>query len=946
MGPLARFARTRVSRRLFVLFLLSAFVPLAALALLSLSEVRSLALKQADQRLSVTAKNYGMALFDRLTLATDVELASASKPANMTANDALAKRTFAWIAVLDGEKARAVMGTPDVPTVMLDARARVLLGRPQVIMSRDETPRIVLLALLDPKGGRIVAGELLPNALWGPADELPTETDFCVVEDESERLLYCTSTMGPGALAAAKAAASTSFGAATWKKDGTTYRTRAWSQFMRAGFGTPDWVVIASQPQEYQLAHAAEFTKLFAPVAILALLLAMWFTLRQSRNIVEPVAKLAERARGVAKSDFTTRLDLQRDDEFGELATAFDQMSHRLGRQFASLSALSQIDRLILSTPDTAQIVRTVLHGMGEIVSADQVTATLFDNDNPAHARTYFRPGEAKDSMSMLRHEVTAAERAALQADMVARTVALSPADSLPFNLRPLAEERFKEAYVQPIVWRGAVCGVLTLAYRGVAAPTEEERRHAAELADRIAVAVSSAWREEQLYVQAHFDPLTSMPNRLLFKDRLDREIARSVREGLVFAVLFVDLDHFKHVNDSFGHGVGDEILRETARRISHCIRDTDSAARLGGDEFIVLVTRLARPQEALQVAESLVTSLSEEFVVGEHRCFLSASIGISSYPGDGLLAESLMKNADTAMYRAKSAGRSQAVFYEERMNTEAVARLTLDRDLRAAIERGELVLHYQPQVEVRTGVVRGAEALVRWKHPVHGMIPPLRFVALAEESGFIEPLGRWIVQQACRQMREWRDQGLPIERVAVNVSPRQFRRRNLSAFISECVAAAGLPPECLEIEITEGLFLDRGEEVAGVLRELADAGHRIALDDFGTGFSSMSYLTRYPVHTIKIDRVFIDGMGRGGESFAIVEAIVAMSHALGKSVIAEGVETPEQLELLRRLKCDEIQGFLVSAALPAPDFMRLLESRQVAAVLRATGTGGNIGTP
>jgi diguanylate cyclase (GGDEF)-like protein len=923
-GPLARFAQGRVSRRLFFLFLLSALVPLAALALLSLVQVRSLALKQADQRLSVIAKSYGMSLFERLTLAADVELAAAAKPAGTSGNDALVKRTFSWIAIVQDDKVRAVVGTPEMPTVMLDARARVMLGRPEVIVTRDEVPRIVLLALLDPKDARIVAGELKPDGLWGPSDELPTETDFCVVEDESDRLLYCSSPMGPGALEAAKSASHMSFGSATWTRDRTTYRSRAWSQFMRAGFGTPDWVVIASQPQEYQLAHAAEFTQLFAPVAALALLIATWFTLRQSRNIVLPVAKLAERARGIAKSDFTTRLDLKRDDEFGELATAFDQMSHRLGRQFASLNALSQVDRLILATQDTAQVIRTVLHGLGDIVSADLVTATLLDNDSPDHARTYFRPREAKDSMSMLRHDVTADARAALQADATSRKVALAAVEGLPFYLEPAGREGYVGAYVQPIIWRGAVCGVLTLAYRSPAEPSEEERRHVAELADRIAVAVSSAWREEQLYVQAHFDPLTGMPNRLLFMDRLDREIARSQRERLHFAVLLIDLDHFKNVNDSFGHGTGDEVLRESARRITRCVRDADTVARLGGDEFVLLLTRLGQPEEALQIAESIVKTLSDEFIVGEHRSFLSASVGISSFPADGQGAEILLKNADTAMYRAKASGRAQAMFFEERMNSEAVARQMLDRDLRAAIDRGELELHYQPQLEIRTGAIRGAEALVRWNHPIHGYIPPMRFIALAEESGFIEPLGRWILQRACEQLQQWRSQGIGIDRLAVNVSPRQFRRRTLSAFIAECIARTGLKASNLELEITEGLLIDRGEEVEGLLAELEKAGHQISLDDFGTGFSSLSYLQRFPVHTIKIDRVFVVGLERG-ETLPIVEAIIAMSHALGKTVIAEGVETAAQLEALRRLQCDEVQGYLISRALPAEEFVRFL---------------------
>jgi EAL domain-containing protein (putative c-di-GMP-specific phosphodiesterase class I) len=261
-------------------------------------------------------------------------------------------------------------------------------------------------------------------------------------------------------------------------------------------------------------------------------------------------------------------------------------------------------------------------------------------------------------------------------------------------------------------------------------------------------------------------------------------------------------------------------------------------------------------------------------------------------------------------------------------MNVEAVARLTLDRDLRMAIERGELVLHYQPQVDLATGAIHGAEALVRWNHPVHGLIPPARFIPLAEESGFIEHVGQWTLKEACRQLREWRLAGLSIDRVAVNVSPRQFRKRATLDFIAQCIEDTQLPSSCLELEITEGLLMDHGEAVEGALRELAQAGHEIALDDFGTGFSSMQYLKRFPVHTIKIDRVFIDGLERSLDSEAIVAAIIAMSHALGKIVTAEGVETAEQLAVLRRLDCDQIQGFLISPALPAEQFAALLRAR------------------
>jgi len=927
-GPFGRFVGARVSRRLFALFVLSAFLPLAAIAYLSLTQVHSLLLQQGEQRLSSLAKTYGMTLFERLLLASEVAAAAADNPRATLNPNSIAARTFSALAEFGPDKTVKLLGALPLFELSAAERSRLESGRPVVIVSgAGDSARVLVASRVTQRPGNFVVGELSPGPLWGPADEMPAATGFCVMEDGSKRILFCSESVPPAVLEPLRIDGRAGFASTRWQRDGETYRARAWSQFMRAGFGADDWIVLASQPERYQLARAVEFRNVYLPVVALTLLLVTWLTVRQTRSITSPVALLAARARAIANNDFESRMKLEREDEFGQLGDAMDQMSQRLGRQFASLSALSEIDRLILATQDTAQVVRTVMHRLGDAIPADVVSVTLFDHDNPANARTYFRPPDARESMTMERHAVAAEESAALQADARGKWIALGDGQVLPSYLAHCAPYGVVATYVQPIVWRGEVCGALSLAYRTAAAMSDDERQQARELSDRVAVAVSSAWRDEQLYQQSYFDALTGLPNRLLFKDRLEREVVRSQREGLGFAILFIDLDHFKNVNDSLGHSEGDKVLRESARRIERCVRESDTVSRLGGDEFTVILTR-SHPQEAWLLAEAVVATLSQEFNLGEQQCFLSASVGIASYPADGASAEELLKSADTAMYRAKTAGRAQSVFFEEKMNREAVARVTLDRDLRAAIERDELVMHYQPQLEVRSGAIRGAEALLRWNHPKHGLVSPLRFIPLAEESGFIEQIGRWTVERACAQMKDWRARGLAVERISVNVSPRQFRKRGLVEFFRQAMHDAGLPAACIEIEITEGLLLERGEAVEGVLRDLALAGHRIALDDFGTGFSSMSYLQRFPVHTIKIDRVFTEGLERAADTRAIVAAIIAMSHALGKTVIAEGVETPGQMALLRQLQCDEIQGFLIAPALPSAEFERLLTAR------------------
>jgi diguanylate cyclase (GGDEF)-like protein len=528
----------------------------------------------------------------------------------------------------------------------------------------------------------------------------------------------------------------------------------------------------------------------------------------------------------------------------------------------------------------------------------------------------------------MTRQQLSVRDRRALQASP---EFAWTPLADRAY-LAPLRDLGMGMAYVQSIVWRNAVCGVLALGYRNPPAINDEDRKQISDFADRVAVAISSAWRDEQLYQQAHFDALTGLPNRLLLKDRVNLEIARCQRADSAFALLFIDLDHFKNVNDTLGHSFGDRVLRETAGRISGCVRASDTVSRLGGDEFVVILSQPQHVRDAAKVGEHIVRELSEPFVIDDQNCFLSASIGIASFPRDGTSAETLIRNADSAMYRAKAEGRAQVVHFEEEQNAKNVERVSIDRELRRAIERGELELQYQPQIHLATDEIEGAEALLRWKHPAFGMVPPAQFIPIAEEFGYVEHIGEWLLRETCAQLKVWRGQGLPLKRVAVNVSARQFRTDRFVKAVRECTRAASIPPGLLEVEITEGMLVDQRSSAERVLQELAAMGVEVSLDDFGTGFSSMAYLKRFPVHKIKIDRAFIEGLGRDKDSQAIVASIIAMSHALGKVVVAEGVETAAQAAILRKLRCDQAQGFLLSYPLSADQLADFVRARRKAA--------------
>jgi diguanylate cyclase (GGDEF)-like protein len=424
--------------------------------------------------------------------------------------------------------------------------------------------------------------------------------------------------------------------------------------------------------------------------------------------------------------------------------------------------------------------------------------------------------------------------------------------------------------------------------------------------------------------------------------DRLGQALSQAQRLDQQVAVLFIDLDRFKLVNDSLGHPVGDQLLQEFARRLRAALRDNDTVARVGGDEFQVVVCNVAGATGAARIAEKLMRVLGEPFVLEGQELHVTASLGLSLFPRDGASGELLLKYADTALYEAKGEGRNAYRFFSPEMNAQAHGRLRLENDLRRAVERHELELHYQPQLDLATGEVCAVEALVRWRHPVRGLVLPNAFIPMAEETGLVLGIGHWVLDEACRQVALWQREGLadnlsPL-RVAVNISARQLQRPGLDGAVRHALAESGLPPACLELEITESSVMHDPQHAQGVLQSLRELGVQLSIDDFGTGYSSLAYLKRLPLDRLKIDRSFIGGIPADSDDAAIVETIIVMTHKLGLRVIAEGVETLEQRLQLVRQGCDEMQGFLLAHPVPAAELPPLLKTlKEAAAAARST---------
>ncbi|HQT26735.1 MAG TPA: EAL domain-containing protein, partial [Burkholderiales bacterium] len=432
----------------------------------------------------------------------------------------------------------------------------------------------------------------------------------------------------------------------------------------------------------------------------------------------------------------------------------------------------------------------------------------------------------------------------------------------------------------------------------------------------------------EQIEHLAHYDALTNLPNRSLLNERLDSAIAAAKRNGSRVAVLFLDLDRFKHINDSLGHFAGDLLLQAVANRLKRCIREIDTVARIGGDEFVMVLNGIRESADAAHVAQKVLETMTEPVFIEGREIVTTPSIGISLYPDDGQNHAALIRNSDAAMYHAKDLGRGNFQFFTDNMNARAFEALSFESYLKLALKREEFSLHYQPQIDIRSGRIVGMEALIRWLHPERGYVSPSNFIPVAEECGAIGAIGEWVLKTACSQNRIWQQSGLPVVPVAVNLSAVQFRQKDIAEKLRDILEETGLPPSLLELEMTERIIMQDADSTIGTLFAIKGMGLMLSIDDFGTGYSSLSYLKRFPIDKLKIDRSFVCDIATDPDDAAIISTIITMGHHLRLKVIAEGVETEEQLAFLKQEGCDEAQGYLFSSPVPAAEFESLLRKQ------------------
>ncbi|RYZ74720.1 MAG: EAL domain-containing protein [Lysobacteraceae bacterium] len=876
------FLASRIGRRIFLMFGLAVAVPALLVFWLTYRNAAALSERTDAAALRAENKHFALSVYDRLEMARLV-LGNAAGPAPGRAAATLP--LFSSVSAVAPASIEPLAGSDEL------GFARLLLvpgpaGRPAVA-----------LATRAAAGDTMLVGVLDPRYLWGDADAAVSDGRVCV--DAGPVRLACLGE-APNAPAAAQVHDD-------------------WELFLRPRYGVESWTFRATRGQQ---ADFGDYAGLIVPVALGLFLLALLLSSTEIRRILVPLESLVARIKAVGggRADPATASD----DEFTTLASAFGEMEGRIDSQLRTLRTLQGIDQLILTREPLSRVVETVLQRIAELLPGRPLALSLNAFDGYQARRHYLLAADATGAAAF-QPGPDPLDDGGRSLQSPARdwqtTAALGPS----FHGLGLASASY--------LTLGPADGPLVRLAVGNLAATEAgtppaEAGPMLELVERVAVALTAEAHERKLVHQARHDLLTNLPNRLAVLEALPGLIRQADASSQRFAVLFIDLDRFKAINDGLGHGLGDSVLVEVSRRIRAAVGAGPLVARLGGDEFLVVIPNAGTASAVFAIDRAIRQHLQAPVTLPADALIMDFSGGVALYPDDGADAESLMHHADLAMYRAKRSGGGHTLAFEAEMNQSAIRRVQMEADLRVALREDQLAVEYQPRIDSRSGAIVGAEVLVRWQHPALGRVMPDDFISLAEECGLIADVGRFVIQQACAQLAQWKRDGLPLPLLAINVSSHQLRGGELFDTLATAIGAHGLQWSQMEVEITESVLVKDSAYASEQLQRLRDAGATVAIDDFGTGYSSLAYLTSLPTDTIKIDRAF-SRLLDDRDNHAVVISIIALARALGKKVVAEGVERMEDVEMLAAWGCHVIQGYVFHRPMPADALAALLAQSQ-----------------
>jgi diguanylate cyclase (GGDEF)-like protein len=920
---------SRMGQRMGFALALCAVVPMLVFAIIAAREVGYAASRVLAHKLTDASVGYVRSLRSRLGAAEVIIQTLTARDVGYDGSalrqQIVNSRAFKSVVVVDRDGLLAGGDSALKPSatqlLALEAGQTVLISA-----ALDGQLPAVFMARITSAAGfeRLGYFEIAPDWLWG---EMPRQLPAIAVIDARGTALQ------RGAFLPPEAARMFAQAISLEGERNAASRTLAWQANGEAWRGvlTPvamlderitalPWAVVAFDHEPGVFTRGGAIWQLVPLMVILALLLAAAGTLYLTRSYVPALRQVRAGLAALQAHSFEP-LEACGTDEPRHLIDSLNRCTWRLAEHFRALETLGEIDKLLLGSAEFEQVLDAILSRVQAVTRCHSVGITLCDADAPGHARTYIAAtGVSGLPVSRVVVDSDMLETLASETGGLTVTRCEAHRHSFLIPLRDIGSEFF---WVWPVATAERVEAILVVGYREAPVADPQIARCGGQFAERLSVALSKSARDKNLYRQAHYDPLTALPNRLLFRDRLAQELASSTAGLSRGALLYIDLDHFKRVNDSVGHTAGDQLLSIVAQRLRSAVKDGDTVARLGGDEFTVILRNVTDPDAARAVAERIIESVQLPVNIGGRDQYVCASIGVTLFPDDSSSIDELMRNADTAMYRAKHLGRGRAMFFDANMATKPSVPTTTG--LHSALRRREFSLFYQPQFSITSGQLVGLEALLRWQTPHDGMRFPAEFVPAAEESGLIVDIGGWVLDAACAQLASWRDRKIAPARIALNVSGHQLKHVEFPKQVRRALEKYGLSASMLELELTESVFAD---EVAGAaLNRLAQLGVHLSLDDFGTGYSSLSYLRRYPIGTVKIDRTFLEEVPHNPSAATLVETILVMAHSLGKRVIAEGVETVEQLEFLRERRCDVAQGFYLARPLAETAATELLQA-------------------
>jgi diguanylate cyclase (GGDEF)-like protein len=928
--------RGRLVRRVVSLFILSALVPLTLCALFLFRAFGAELASNERQALNGLVRSYGMTILGRLNSADDVIKVITMQAA--TTDAAIQDKVGKLLWVRSARRVRPSLSSNDseqnLPAPNARQRRALQDGEPCILWGSDEYGNTQVYLVRALPSSAWLYTEITLAWLWADASDYAGGAALVVRDDAGERLLstgkvprgYLDVTAVDGQDPASPSA-DPATGVA--KAIPGIWMSQSWELFLASRYASPSWhlIAIAERPTLVTAANGA-FLYLCGFILITILLIA-WLSMTVIRRQLRPLELLTQATKRIAQRDFAAFKGMNWADEFGDLARSFGAMSDKLQAQFTTLETLAEVDRLLLASPELESILDTLLPRISSLLGCDSVSVLLFDTDSAEHARAYdyYASDPTRRPVRRITRHIPALR---ITCDRPSLPLIDASSASQLACLAPNAPQTIATVRLQALKHDGECVGVLCVGYPAQTAEPLDNGVSAADFGDRLSLILANLQQSERLRRQANFDSLTGLQNRQRFSDSVRAAVMGAEAAQGIGSLLYIDLDHFKRVNDTAGHAAGDGLLRVVAERLAASIGEGQSIARLGGDEFAVLLPSIAEADAARKMAERVIAGIQAPILIDGREHQVSASIGMCVFPADGINLEELLKAGDIAMYHAKDTGRGHAVFFQKEMQHKLMERLRLESGMHRALLQQDFALHYQPIVSEVAGGMLAVEALVRWPGVDQAAwIPPSVFIPVAEDNGLIVKLGEWVLRSACAQFARWRNTGVRLLYVSVNVSVRQLKEANYLATLLSALADNGMQGSELQVEITESV-LAHGAELESTLVEIAAQGVRLALDDFGTGYSSLSYLRAYPIDTVKIDSSFVRGLPHDVAACRLAESIIVMCGALGKKVIAEGVETEAQRQFLRRAGCTTIQGYLLGRPMEAadiPGFARRLHS-------------------